>query len=206
MELKEHYGQLVGIESPWEVYSVDLKLEDQRVDIMVEYTDDKGPCPECGKVSPGHDTRKERSWRHLDTMQFATYLHCEIPRIRCQKHGVKSLIVPWAGKNSRFTLLFEAFAIRVLKAARSVEEARKLLGLNWHQVDAIKARAVERGLARRQEIAVEHLGIDEKQFRSGQRYISNLYDLQGGRVLDVVEGRTESGCKHLIKQALTPLR
>ncbi len=63
-------------------------------------------------------------------MQFSTYLHCELPLVRCKKHGAKTIKAPWAGKNSRFTLLFEAFAVRVLKAARSVEEARKLLGVN----------------------------------------------------------------------------
>ena len=50
--------------------------------------------------------------------------------------------MPWAGKHSRFTLLFEGFAVRVLQAACSIEEARKLLGLNWHQVNAIKTRVV----------------------------------------------------------------
>jgi len=100
-------------------------------------------------------------------------------------------------------LLFEAFAIRVLTAARSVEEARKLLGLNWHQVEAIKARAVQRGLARRKEMAIPYIGIDEKQFRSGHRYISSLVDLKGGRVLDVIEERTEAACNTLIEQALT---
>ena len=204
MELEEHYSQLLGITSPWEIYRVELKLEAQRVEIWIEYTDDEGRCPECGSACSKYDTRKERTWRHLDTMQFATYLHCEVPRVHCDKHGVKSLSVPWAGKNSRFTLLFEAFAIQVLKAARSVEEARKLLRLNWHQVDAIKARAVERGLARRQETNIDYLGIDEKQFRSGHDYVSNLYDLTGGRVLDVIEGRTENACKRLIEQALTP--
>ncbi len=87
----------------------------------------------------------------MDAIQFSTYLHCAAPRIRCKTHGVKTVSIAWVGKNSRFTLLFEAFAIRVLKAARGVEEARKLLSLNWHQVDAIKARAVERGLAHRAE-------------------------------------------------------
>ncbi|WP_419633768.1 ISL3 family transposase, partial [Thiolapillus sp.] len=77
------------------------------------------------------------------------------------------------------------------------------MGLNWHQVDAIKARAVERGLARRQATKIDYLGIDEKQFRSGHDYVSNLYDLTGGRVLDIVEGRTENDCKQLIEQALT---
>jgi len=203
MDIEEHYSQLLGINSPWQISHVDLKMQEQRVDIEIEYADDEGPCPECGTICPKHDERKRRSWRHLDTMQFATYLHCELPRVRCKEHGVKTVKAPWAEKNSRFTLLFEGFAIRVLQAARSVEEARKLLGLNWHQVEAIKARAVKRGLSRREEVTIPHLGIDEKQFRSGHRYISSLVDLQGGRVLDVVEERTEQACKALIEQSLS---
>ena len=78
------------------------------------------------------------------------------------------------------------------------------LGLNWHQVDAIKARAVQRGLSRRQAVTIPYLGIDEKQFRKGHKYISSLVDLQQGRVLDVVEDRTEKACKALIEQSLTP--
>jgi transposase len=136
-------------------------------------------------------------------MQFATYLHCQLPRVRCKEHGVSSVQPPWAGKHSRFTLLFEGFAIRVLQAARSVEEARKLLNLSWHQVNDIKARAVERGLARREATIIPFVGIDEKQFRKGHRYITNLVDLNGGRVLEVVEDRTESACNELLKKALT---
>ena len=203
MEVEDHYSLLLGIHTPWEISSVDLKMQVQRVDIVVEYNDDTGPCPECEAISPKHDDRIPRTWRHLDTMQFATYLHCQLPRVRCKTHGAKTVSAPWAGKNSRFTLLFEAFAIRVLTAARSVEEAGKLLGLNWHQVDAIKARAVQRGLARREETEIPYIGIDEKQFRSGHRYISSLVDLKAGRVLDVVEERTEMACKALIEQALT---
>ncbi len=192
MELEEHYGQLLGVETPWDISSIDLNMQDHCVDVVIEYTDDQGPCPECGTICPKHDDRKKRTWRHLDTMQFSTYLHCEVPRVRCDTHGIKTVTIPWAGKNSRFTLLFEAFAIRVLTASRSVEEARKLLGLNWHQVETIKGRAVQRGLARRKKNTIRYLGIDEKQFRSGHRYISNLYDLEGGRVLEVVEERTSN--------------
>lgn len=203
MEIEDHYSQLLGIHTPWEISQVELKIQEQRVDIEIEYVDDEGLCPECGTLSPKHDDRKRRSWRHLDTMQFATYLHCEVPRVRCKEHGAKTVEVSWSGKNSRFTLLFEGFAIRVLQAARSVEEARKLLGLNWHQVEAIKARAVQRGLSRREAVEIPYLGIDEKQFRKGHRYISSLVDLKGGRVLDVVEERTEKACKALIEQALS---
>ena len=209
MEIEEHYSQLLGTQEPWEISKIDLNLSEHRVDIEIEYTDVTGTCPECGASCPKHDDRKQRSWRHLDTMQFATYLHCSVPRacllrqVRCKKHGAKTVKVPWAARNSRFTLLFEGFVARVLQAARSIEEARKLLGLNWHQVNAIKARAVQRGLSRREAVTIPYLGIDEKQFRKGHRYISSLVDLQQGRVLDVVENRTEEACKALIEQSLT---
>lgn len=203
MEIEEHYSQLLGVHSPWEISSVELRIAEQRVDIEIEYTDTQGACPECAAPCPKHDLRDKRTWRHLDTLQFSTYLHCELPRVRCKVHGVKTLNAPWASKNSRFTLLFEAFAVRVLQAARSVEEARKLLNLNWHQVDAIKARAVQRGLSRRAEEAIAYVGIDEKQFRSGHQYISSVVDLDGGRILDVVEERTEAACKRLIDQCLS---
>jgi len=157
---------------------------------VIEYDADSGMCPDCNTTCSKHDNRNERTWRHLDTMQFTTYIRCAAPRVT---HGVKSVDIPWASKHSRFTLLFEA----------SVEETRKLLNLNWHQVENIKRRAVERGLNRREERTIEHLGIDEKQFRSGQDYISCLVDLDGGRVLDVVEKRTEKASKALIDKALT---
>ena len=195
---------LLGANSPWEVVLVDLKLDQQKVDVAIEYNATEGPCPKCGVLCPKHDNRQLRKWRHLDTMQFETQLHCCLPRVKCNQHGAISLVAPWAEKGSRFTLMFEAFAIRVLKAARSVEEARKLLGLNWHQVEAIKLRAVERGLKRRENTAIPYIGIDEKQFRTGHNYISTLVDLSAGRVLDVVEERTETATKTLLDKALTP--
>ncbi len=203
MEVEDHYAMLLGINSPWEISGVDLKLDQLQVDVNIEYTADNGPCPECGTVCPKHDNREMRTWRHLDTMQFSTQLPCQLPRVRCDEHGAKTVAAPWAGKNSRFTLMFEAFAVRVLMAARSVEEARKLLKLNWHQVEAIKTRAVERGLQRRKADPIPNVGIDEKQFRKGHCYISSLVDLDGGRVLDVVEDRTEESAKALLNKALT---
>lgn len=203
MDVNEHYALLLGIYTPWDISRVDLRLEHQRVDVVIEYTGDEGVCPECEVVCPRYDLRQTRTWRHLDTMQFGTYLHCETPRVKCKHHGVKSVAVPWAGKNSRFTLLFESFAIRVLQAARSVEEARKLLGLNWHQVEAIKQRAVARGLARRTAEPIAYLGVDEKSFHRGHSYITSVVDLETSRVLEVVEERTEASCRRLLDTALT---
>jgi transposase len=53
-------------------------------------------------------------------------------------------------------------------------------------------RAVERGLARRQAEAIPQLGVDEKAFRKGHKYLTLVNDLRRNRVLYVAEGREQS--------------
>ncbi len=60
------------------------------------------------------------------------------------------------------------------------------------------ARAVDRGLSRRDLEELSEVGIEEKSFRRSQSYVSVLNDLGQGRVLEVVEGRTEKdACRQL---------
>jgi transposase len=145
------------------------------------------------------DHAPERTWRHLDTMRFETVLRARVPRTKCKACGVKTTSVPWAGKHSRFTLLFEAFAIDVIQACGNVKNAAELLGLDWGSVHRIMERAVERGLACRELESLQYAGIDEKSFRRGQSYVSILTDLTGSRVLEVVEDRTEEAADGLWK-------
>lgn len=82
-------------------------------------------------------------------MGFETILTARIPRAKYLEHGVVQMKVPWADKHSRFTLAFEVFAIKVLKASRSIAAARGLLKLGWDSLHAIMERAVQRGVNRR---------------------------------------------------------
>ena len=198
----DHYAQLLGLEKPWHVENVNLDMSKLQVDITVAHSGGSYCCPECGKACSLYDHSPERSWRHLDTMQFTTLLHSKTPRIKCPEHGVKSIAVPWAGKHSRFTLLFEAFGIKVLESCRSIKSAADLLRLNWHQLQSIMDRAVKRGLERRENEEVSWVGMDEKSFRRGHNYISLLNDLENSRVLEVVEGREGNAADQLITKAL----
>jgi transposase len=51
------------------------------------------------------------------------------------------------------------------------------------------ARAVRRGLARRQPTVVPHLGIDEKSFLKRHQYVSVVVDLDAARILHVADDR-----------------
>ena len=187
--LGEHYAGLLGVKEPWRVSEVTREPEVERVCVRIEWPAGTAPlCPECGRTGIWHDSR-EREWRHLDAMGHEVRLCCAVPRCRCEAHGVKSVRVPWAEPESRFTLHFEAFAVAVMVACRSLTQAADLLRLHWDSVQRLIDRAVARGLARRSTEGVRRVGLDEKSFQRGQRYVSLMTDLDGRRVLDVVAGR-----------------
>lgn len=188
-DLTKHYALLLGLDKAWRVSNVNLATALKRVEIALEPTGTPLVCPDCGKPSPGYDKGDERSWRHLDTMQFETRITARVPRCQCPDCGVKTVAVPWAGKHSRFTLMFEAFAIEVLLACGNVKAAAELLNLDWNATATIMNRAVDRGLIRRETDEVTRVGIDEKSFGKGQDYVSLMTDIDGGRVLEVVPGR-----------------
>jgi transposase len=198
------YQHLLGLTEPWTVARVDLDVPTQRVDVWVEHP--KGmqwPCPDCSTLATLHDHAAERVWRHLDSCQFQTFLHAEPPRVKCAEHGVKQVRLPWAEPHGRFTLLFEAFAIRVLQET-SIQAARKILAISWDEAWYLMHRAVARGLARKKPRLIPYLGVDEKSAGRGQsNYVTVICDLVGGTVEEVTEGREKRSLKDYL-DTLTP--
>ena len=128
----DFYEQILGLSDPWFVADVRLEMEAHQVDVFVEHGEEtKFCCPECGSELACYDHTPSRKWRHLDTMQFRTILHAATPRVKCPEHGVKQVRLPWAEKNSRFTLFFERFAIDVLLATQTVKGAQSILKTSW---------------------------------------------------------------------------
>ena len=197
--ISSHYDQLLGLHFPWKVEAINVDVNNLKLTIDIVWTPgEKAPCPKCNKLCFLQSHRKVRSWRHLDTMQFETILTCCIPRANCPEHGALSIPVPWASEHSRFTELFERFAIDVIKAAKSIKQAKGLLRLSWDQIHHIQERAVERGLSRRNNEPIKHAGIDEKNFLKGHSYVSVLTNIDKGSVMEVVPDRTLEAAKSLI--------
>ena len=65
MRDQELYARILGIEAPWRVEGVELKLEEGEVVVQVEHAGGRLSCPECGRGGSRYDTRQRR-WRHLD--------------------------------------------------------------------------------------------------------------------------------------------
>jgi len=133
-------------------------------------------------------TRRSGRGATWTACQFATFLHARIPRVECPTHGVKQVSVPWAAPRSRFTLLFERFAIDVLLEA-DVSGAAKVLRITWDEAHHLMKRAVERGMARKPRRVPEKLGIDEKAVAKGHKYMTLVCDLDSGTVEHIADDR-----------------
>jgi transposase len=202
----ELYRHLLGLESPWTVSRVELNAKEQRVDVWAEHG--KGarwPCPECqeGKAALAiHDHAPERSWRHLDSCQYMTYLHARPPRVNCPNHGVKQVRLPWAEPKARFTALFERFAIDVLLET-DILGATKILRISWDEAWHIQERAVARGMAKKAKRVVARVGVDEKAIAKGHKYLTLVSDIDRGTIEYIADDRkTESLSSFFV--ALTP--
>jgi transposase len=189
----ELYRHLLGLEAPWTVNRVELSLKEQRVDVWADHPErTMWPCPECGTELPAYDHAPERSWRHLDSCQFMTYLRARPPRVKCPKDGVRQVKLPWAEPKARFTALFERLAIDVLRET-SVAGATKILKITWDEAHHIMARAVERGRARKGELGAHRIGVDEKSAAKGHKYLTLMTNLNAGTVEHISDDRkTES--------------
>jgi len=104
------------------------------------------------------------------------------------------VIVPWALPHSRFTIMFERLAIEVLQMTQSVKGTMTILRLQWDATWHIIERAVARGKARKEPSLLSRIGIDEKAFAKGMKYVSILYNLDNSTFEAIEEGHdTEAG-------------
>lgn len=190
MDLVPFYQMMIKPPLPWKVSRVEVHPEIRRVDVWLEH----GPgatfaCPECSALLPVYDHTRERSWRHLDTCDYETWLHAALPRVSCGTHGVLQAKPPLADGHSRFTFAMERRCIDTLTEC-SRKGAAALTGLSWDEMDAVMERAVGRGMERRSPVLPEWLGIDEKSVFARHQYFTIITDLKEGLVHDVVDKRT----------------
>lgn len=200
------YHQLLGVVSPWRVVEVELDAAEEVVRVFIDFDGRSANfyCPECGDLANLYDRREVRSWRHLDSCAFKTYLVASLPRVSCRKHGVLTPKVFWCEPNSRFTAMFERFALDVLLATQVQSKAAKLLRLSADQIEYLMRKAVARGLERRNKRErIEHAGLDEKSFQQGHAYATVLSDLDQGRVIEMTQHRTQESVVGLLETALS---
>lgn len=197
------FTKLLALKRPWMVDDVILNQETQAIQVFLRHRSNAHfHCPTCDATLPLYDHSRERKWRHLDHGSWRTWLHARIPRVNCLFHGIVQVRVPWALPGSRLSIGFEGHAINTLLEA-DVLGASRLLRLSWDESWGIMERAVARGLKGKRQRVIRHLGVDEKAYAKGHRYVTLVSDLDRGTVEFIAFDRKISSLDAFY-QTLTP--
>lgn len=186
---EEMFAQSIGLNDPWKIERAEYDELKHEVHIYVSCRKTaKYPCPKCGKMCSRYDDEeKERVWRHGDVVFFPCYVHCRRPRVKCAD-GIHVVTAPWAREGSRYTLLFESYAMLLMKSM-PVENARKLMRISHTSMTGILKYWVRKAVHEDDLSEVRAICVDETSFKRGQSYVTIVSDAQARRVIDVEEGR-----------------
>lgn len=200
MESTALFEMALGLTGGWQVVRSEFRGEPKKLEIYLEFK--KGnqfECPECGDRCAVHDTVEKR-WRHLNFFQYECELIARVPRVRCEKHGVRLAEVPWARPGSGFTLMFEA-AVMMLAKEMPVSAVAEMLGeIDTRLWRLIMAR-VEEAHQQSDWSEVRAIAIDETSVRKGWNYVTVILDAHSRRLLYVAPGRSGEALRSF-KEAL----
>jgi transposase len=193
----EHHDTMVkmmagslGLEEPWYIAGAEFKEEELSLHIYVETR--KGvamACPRCGVETKrnGYET-KERIWRHGDVMFYPCLVHCRRPKVLCPRCGSVQVNAPYERKNSRYTLLYEGYAMMIL-ADMPIARTAALLRCDEKSLVKIMRHWVNKAVDSMDLGEVAQLAIDETSFKRGHKYVTLVIDAAKRRVIDVEKGR-----------------
>jgi transposase len=190
MDSPELFRAALGLGNSWTIDKVDFIQADNELHLHLRYVmgSPLPACRECGSAGVHIHDMRDHTWRHLDFWQHKTYLHANVPRVRCAEGHVHVLDVPWARKGSGYTLLLEGMVLELAKGmpvAQVAEIVRLADKKCWRIIDWYVRRAVERQDLKK----VRRIGLDETSRRRRHRYITIFMDLDERRVIFIAEGK-----------------
>jgi len=203
---KDFFNLVLDFGEDWVVKDVEVDHKQLRVYLYLEYCCGYYEDPQTNEQAVLYDHTELREWRHLDILQYQTYVRCRIPRVKGKDGIVRQIAISWAHKYDRHTYLFEIKAIDLLMATKNQTKTAELLGCGFRLINRIMHRSVERGLSNRDlsKLPIEHISIDEKSFQRGHSYVTVLSHPRSGAVINVSHGRDSQSARNILRSAFTP--
>ena len=186
------FGQALNLQKPWVITQIEFKKEEKRLDIWIDFERGaKYPCPECGQEDCNiHDTIN-KEWRHLDFFQYKAYIHCRVPRVKCETCGIRMIDVPWSRRTSGFTLLFEAMIVLMAQDMQISQISERVKETDTRLWRIVK-HYVKKAMKNQDLSGITAVCIDETSEKKGHEYITVFADQISRRVLFVCKGKDAS--------------
>ena len=183
----------LNLEEPWYISGAEFDNERKVIDVYVGIREGAlFVCPRCGRATTRYGYEPtERVWRHADCLFYPCYVHCKRPRVCCEHCGVVQVRAPFERANSRFTLLFEGYAMLIM-ADVPRRKASRLLRCNEKSPANILSYWVHDAVSKMDLSDVTKLALDDTSFKRGHEYVTVTIDALKRRVFDVQQGRKKT--------------
>lgn len=201
----DFFNLVLNFGDEWAITKVEADHKKQCVYLYLKYVSDYYEDPDTLEEAILYDHMELREWRHLDILEYKTYVRCRIPRVKCNNGKTKQIAPGWADKHSRHTFHFETRAIDLLQITKNQTKTAEFLNCSFRLINRILHRSTERGMGRRNisKVPFEHISIDEKSFKKGHNYVTVLSHPRSGVVIDVEEGRDQQSVDKLLSSAFS---
>ena len=128
MNSSEIFTLALGLAEPWYVSKVELiEGEQSKKELHLWLSFTRGYRFTFGtKEYTTYDTI-DKTWRHLNFFEHLCYIHANVPRVQTEENKTIMVEVPWARKNSGFTLLFEAYSMLLIEREMPVSSVSQTM-------------------------------------------------------------------------------
>lgn len=157
-------------------------------------------CPECGDRYPTFKGPKTRRLLMSPLGRQKCFLALDLHRLTCRQcdHVWWPQLSFMVGKH-RYV---RSFAVTVLDLLRfgTIQAVAAYLGVGWDLIKEIHTSKLRRQYRRIPLQKVTYLGIDEFSIRKGHAYMTIFRDLERGRILHAVEGKSKEAVEPFLKK------
>lgn len=156
-------------------------------------------CPDCGSRQSVMKGKKERWLRMSPCGRKQSFLKLLIHRLLCSHCG--KLWWPqlsFTDGKHRYT---RSFALTVLDLLQfgTIQAVAHYLNVGWDVIKNIHKSHLHRLYRKMPLCKVKYLGIDEFSIRKGHNYMTIFIDLQEGRVLHAIKGKSKEDVQPFLK-------
>jgi len=201
MDNKMIFSLALGLERPWQLTKVGFienKEGEQELHIEIGFERGYKFVGSDEGAYTSYDTRLRR-WRHLNFFQYKCYIICRVPRIKLNDGGIEQVQVPWSRPGTGFTLLFEAFALQLIKCEMPVNKAAETLGEYPNRIWTIFNHYLDKEYENLDHSQITEIGLDETSIRKGHKYITVAVDMQTNQVFHVTAGKDKESVEKIQK-------
>jgi transposase len=157
-------------------------------------------CPHCGSREATFKDQKRRLLRMSPMGRKRCFLDLLVHRLECRQCGRRWWPdIAFTDGKHRYVRSFALTALDLLKFG-TIRAVAAYLGVGWDMIKEIHKDRLSLFYRRIPLRDVRYIGVDEFSIRKGHEYMTIFLDLETGRIIHAVEGRSKEDIRPFIEK------